>query len=78
MPNAPTNCPDCGEPFAEDYPILAMLAHWEEGCPSTTVEVAIAITTNGRVFSVPEFHPTPEMPDLPSLLRFMADKVIPA
>lgn len=70
----PAACPDCKVTLGS---LMELMAHWEEGCPATNVSVVIGITLDGHVFSVPEFEPTPELPDLPALLRYMADVVVP-
>lgn len=73
-----TACPDCGAPFTlKRNPLMELLVHYEEGCPATQVCVVIGITKDRHVFSYPEFKPTPQLPDLPSLLRYMADVVQP-
>lgn len=70
-------CPDCGATFGGRNPLLEMMAHWEEGCPATKVKIVIGITETGGIFSVPEFKPSPGLPDLPALLRYMADAMVP-
>lgn len=51
-----------------------------DGCPvchGEQVAVAVCITHDGRVFSIPDFKPSVGLPDLPALLRYMADVVVP-
>lgn len=69
-----TECADCHAPVSS---LLDLLVHLED-CPSANVCVVIGITKNGTVFSYPEFKPSPLIPDIPALLRYMADKVRPA
>jgi len=41
----------------------------------TPVSYFLLVTTAGDIWTLPPFVPTPEMPDLPSLLRYMADQM---
>lgn len=69
-----TECADCHAPVKS---LLELMAHWEEGCPATTIEFVIAVTKTGDIWSLPEFTPSELIPDLPALLRYMADCVTP-
>lgn len=42
-----------------------------------TVAVTITIYLDGTVTSEPPFHPNEEFPDLPTMLRYIADNMLP-
>jgi len=43
----------------------------------TPISYFIAVDIFGRVITFPPFHPTEMLPDIPALLRYMADQLEP-
>lgn len=54
-----------GEEFTQVIDVLA----------EAPISYFVAVDVFGRVITFPPFRPTPMLPDIPSLLRYMADQL---